>query len=169
MRKLGIKRLTKENFERYGSYASVINPKGDHFGKPPVVFYRDMIQQSLGCATNVSYSACVVKQRPNIIDCSEVHDYCHETIICLDGDYLIHVAPATAEKGIPIDEIEVFLVPRGTVINVKCGVWHQAGFPYKCDVVHILCALPERTYQRDCLFIELPKEDQIEVEDVVID
>ena len=163
MRKTGIKRLTKENFEQYGSYASILEPTGEFFGEEPVVFYRDMVQQSLGFATSASYSACVVEQRPWVITNSEVHDYCHETILCLDGDYLIHVAPATAEKKIPADRIEVFLVPKGTLVNVKAGVWHQAGFPYQCDRVHILCVLPERTYQRDCYCFDLPKKDQIEV------
>ncbi len=163
MRKTGIKRLTKDNFEPYGSYASILEPTGESFGEAPVVFYRDMVQQSLGFATNASYSACVVEQRPWVITNSEVHDYCHETILCLDGDYLMHVAPATSDKQIPADKIEVFLIPKGTLVNVKAGVWHQAGFPYQCDRVHILCVLPERTYARDCYCFDLSKKDQIEV------
>lgn len=160
MRSMGFKKLTTEAFARYGSFASILDAKGDKLGAPPVEFYRDMVQQSLGSATNVSYSACVIDKRPNIIDCIEAHNYCHETIICLDGDYLMHVAPACAKDELPFENIEVFLLPRGTVVNVKAGVWHQAGFPYKCDKVHILCALPERTYatgfksvphDRDCL------------------
>ena len=163
MRKTGIRHLTKENFEKYGSYASILEPSGEFFGEEPVVFYRDMLQQSLGFASNASYSACVVSKRPLVIMSSEVHDYCHETILCLDGDYLIHVAPATSDKKIPADRIEVFLVPKGTLVNVKAGVWHQAGFPYQCEKVHVLCVLPERTYQRDCYCFDLPKEEQIEV------
>lgn len=163
MRKTGIKRLSKENFEQYGSYASILEPSGPCFGQEPVVFYRDMVQQSLGQASSASYSACVVNQRPWVITNAEVHDYCHETILCLDGDYLMHVAPATFEKKIPAERIEVFLIPRGTLVNVKAGVWHQAGFPYDCERVHILCVLPERTYQQDCYCFDLADEDQIEV------
>lgn len=163
MRKTGIKRLTKESFEPYGSYASILEPTGEFFGEEPVVFYRDMVQQSLGFATSASYSACVVEQRPWVITNSEVHDYCHETILCIDGDYLMHVAPATFDKQIPADKIEVFLIPKGTLVNVKAGVWHQAGFPYQCERVHILCVLPERTYARDCYCFDLSKKDQIEV------
>jgi len=163
MRKTGIKRLTKDNFEPYGSFASILEPTGESFGEAPVVFYRDMVQQSLGFATNASYSACVVEQRPWVITHAEAHDYCHETILCLDGEYLMHVAPATFDKQIPADRIEVFLIPKGTLVNVKAGVWHQAGFPYQCERVHILCVLPERTYARDCYCFDLSKKDQIEV------
>jgi len=55
MRKVGIRRLTKEAFARYGTFASILEPQGDKLGEPPVEFYRDMVQQSLGCATQVSY------------------------------------------------------------------------------------------------------------------
>jgi ureidoglycolate hydrolase len=169
MREIGTRRLTKESFEKYGSYAGVLEPSGEFFGEEPVVFYRDMIQQSLGSATQASYSACVVSQREKIITNAEVHDHCHETILCLDGDYLMHVAPATFEKEIPCDKIEVFLIPKGTLVNVKAGVWHQAGFPYQCDRVHILCVLPERTYQSDCTCLKIPEENQIAVSDTFID
>ena len=169
MKKTGIRRLSKESFEKYGSYASILEPSGEAFGEEPVVFYRDMVQQSLGYAANASYSTCVVSQRSWVITNSEVHDFCHETILCLDGDYLMHVAPATSDKQIPADRIEVFLIPKGTLVNVKAGVWHQAGFPYQCDRVHILCVLPERTYQRDCFCFDLPKKDQIEVSAEFID
>ena len=107
MRKTGIKRLSKESFEQYGSYASILEPSGPCFGEEPVVFYRDMVQQSLGFASAASYSTCVVSQRPWVITNSEAHDYCHETILCLDGDYLMHVALATFDKVIPADQIEV--------------------------------------------------------------
>ena len=165
MKQVKIKKLTHKAFARYGSFSSILNPQGDKLGAPPVEFYRDMVQQSLGSATCVSYSACVVENRPHIIDCIEMHNNCHETIICLDGDYLMHVAPATQTGVVPLDEIEVFLLPKGTVVNVKAGVWHQAGFPYQCDKVHILCALPERTYVTDCFVIDIPADKQIEVLD----
>jgi ureidoglycolate lyase len=165
MRQVKIKKLTPEAFARYGQYASILNPMGDKLGAPPVEFYRDMVQQSLGCSTNVSYSACVVENRPHIIDSVEMHNYCHETIICLDGDYLMHVAPACQIGDVPYDEIEVFFLPKGTVVNVKAGVWHQAGFPYQCERVHILCALPERVYATDCHVVDIPKDRQIEVLD----
>ncbi len=165
MKKVKIKKLTPEAFARYGSYASIIDPKGDKLGAPPVEFYRDLVQQSLGTASCVSYSACVVEERPHVIDSIEMHNYCHETIICLDGDYLIHVAPASGSGEVPYDEIEVFFLPKGTAVNVKAGVWHKAGFPYRCSKVHIMCALPERAYATDCHVVEIPKELQIEVLD----
>ena len=33
MREIGIRHLTKEGFEKYGSYASVLEPSGEFFGE----------------------------------------------------------------------------------------------------------------------------------------
>ena len=38
MRKTGIKHLSKESFDPYGSYASILEPTGPCFGEAPVVF-----------------------------------------------------------------------------------------------------------------------------------
>ena len=163
MPKVKVKELSKEAFSIYGDYADMLNPQGYSFGEEPVLFYRDMLQQSLGCSTNVSFSLCAVYKRPLIIDCSEYHNYCGETIIPLDGDILMHVAPATGDDQPPVDEIEVFHVPRGTMVVIKPGVWHQAAFPYNADKVNILCVLPERTYAIDCHLMQLPEDNLVEI------
>lgn len=169
MRTVGIKKLTMEAFAPYGAFASVMAPKGCKLGAKPVEFYRDMVQQYLGNTNTVSYSACVVDQRDWVIMNTEYHNQCCEAIICLDGDYLAHMAPACPEGEEPFANIEVFLVPRGTMVVVRPGVWHQAGFPYGCDEVHILCALPERAYVNDCVCIDIPEDKRIRVKDEMID
>jgi ureidoglycolate lyase len=169
MRSTGYRKLTKESFLRYGDFAAVFKPEGYKFGEPPVEFYRDLVQQYVGNQC-VSYSACVVCQQDEwIIRRAEYHNHTSEAIICLDGDYLMHVAPACQEDKEPWDELEVFLIPKGTVVVTRPGVWHQAGFPYGCDKVHILCALPERTYANDCICKDIPTAMQVRVLDQAID
>ena len=167
MRTVKIKKLTAEAFAPYGCFGSILAPSGAHLGQPPVEFYRDMVQQTLGSTGIVSYSACVVEKRDWVIENAEYHNYCGEAIIVLDGDYLMHVAPACPEGDEPWDGIEVFLIPRGTMVSTRPGVWHQAGFPYGCDIVHILCALPERTYANDCVCLTCPEEKRIRVLDEI--
>ena len=55
MPKVKVKELSKEAFSIYGDYADMLNPQGYSFGEEPVLFYRDMLQQSLGCSTNVHF------------------------------------------------------------------------------------------------------------------
>ena len=169
MRTIGYKKLTRDAFAPYGAYASILEPTGVKLGEPPVEFYRDMVQQYLGNANTVSYSACVVQAKDEwIIENAEYHNNICEAIICLDGDYLMHVAPACPEDAEPWDDMEVFFVPKGTMMVVRPGVWHQAGFPYGCGEVHILCALPERAYANDCVFKTIPVDKQIRVIDELI-
>lgn len=170
MKQIKIRKLTREAFASYGSFASIIQPEGCKLGAPPVEFYRDMAQQTLGDASMVSYSACVVKAKSDwIIENAEYHNNTCEAIICLDGDYLMHVAPACPEDEEPWDSIEVFFIPKGTLVVTRPGVWHQAGFPYGCGEVHILCALPERTYANDCVVKIAPEDKRIRVIDEFIE
>ncbi len=170
MRTVGIKKLTLETFTPYGSFASIIKPYGSKIGEPPVEFYRDMAQQFIGTSNTVSYSACVVQAKKEwIIENAEYHNNTCEAIMCLEGDYLMHVAPACPEDEEPWDNLEVFLIPKGTLIVTRPGVWHQAGFPYGCEEVHILCALPERAYVNDCVFKIIPEDKRVRVIDELVE
>ena len=82
----------------------------------------------------------------------------------LDGDILMHVAPAVPDDQPPVDQIEVFHVPKGTMVVINPGVWHQAAFPFNCESVNILCILPERTYAIDCHLRDLPEGKLVEIE-----
>lgn len=163
MIKVNYKELSIESFSPYGTFVDLINPSGFNFGNDLSAFYRDMIQQELN-ATTASFSLCYIKKRrPLIIDCSEYHNYCSEAIIPLDGDILMHVAPADAGERVPTDNIEVFRVPRHTLVVLKLGVWHYLPFTYQCDTVNILTILPERAYRNDCHVFDIPKDKQIEI------
>lgn len=163
MRKVTFKELSLDDFKIYGTYANMLEPEGIKIGKEPIEFFRDMLQQELGSSNTVSFSLCRIKRRPYIIDCTEYHNHCCEAIMPIDGDILMHVGPAVPEGEVPADKIEVFRVPKGTVVNIRPGVWHQAAFPYNCESVNILCLLPERTYANDCHVVELKEQDKIEI------
>lgn len=160
-----IKKLTVESFSKFGTYANMINPVAEKFGEEPIEFYRDMLQQSLGmtAGNTVSYSLCRLLKREYVIEASEYHNYSSEMIIPLDGDILMHVASATASDDVPVKDIEIYHIPKGTMVCIRPGVWHQAAFAYNCDCVNILVALPERTYAADCHLIPLKPEDYIEI------
>lgn len=96
--------------------------------------------------------------RPFVLNVSEFHDTCCEIVLPLDGDILMHVAPAGPEKEFPYEKAEVFLVPRGTLARLRPGVWHHAPFSLRSEVVNCLIALPERTYKNDCIVFNFPAE-----------
>jgi ureidoglycolate lyase len=163
MRKETIKELTLENFCHYGSFANMINPQTLHIGEKPIEFFRDMVLLDLATSTKASFSVCRVEKRPLVVDVTEYHSYCGEGILPLDGDVLIHVGPATPKGEVCLEDIEIFRVPRGTMVSLRPGTWHHAAFAYNCEYVNVLIVLPERTYANDCTVYEIPEQKRIEI------
>jgi ureidoglycolate lyase len=164
MEKLLVKELTAENFKLYGTFANMINPKRPKLGPEPVEFYRDMEQLCLGQTGMASFSVTRVSKRPLIIEKLEFHSYTGEAILPLDGDVLIHLGIATKSGVVPVDKIEVFRVPQGTLVTIRPGVWHHAPFAINNDYVNVVVVLPERTYMNDCVVYIIPDNEKLEIQ-----
>jgi ureidoglycolate lyase len=159
MNTVKIQELEAVAFQTFGTFANMINPTAYGFGKPPVQFYRDIIQQQIGEATTISYSICRVEARPPVISSGEYHNRCCEGVLPLDNDILIHVGPGTHPRaGMPVDQFQVFRVPMGTMVVVRPGVWHHAPFSANDKPANVLVVLPERTYVNDCEAIRVEDE-----------
>jgi ureidoglycolate hydrolase len=164
MKKIKFKELSLEDFKKYGSFYSMINPDSTRFGDEKTGFYPDLIQHNLGNSRVASFSVChITKSDKNIIRSSEFHNYCNETIMPLNGEVLMHVAPAIGEDVVPVGKIEVFRIPVFTIVTVKPGVWHHIPFTYNCNSADIMVVLPERTYVNDCYVCQIPEKEFIEV------
>ncbi len=169
MRTIEYRPLDQEGFSRYGRYAAMLEVDAGRrpppkLGAPPVEFFRDLLQSGLGLDTTVSFGLCRVSRRPPVIDVSEYHDAACEALLPLDGDVLVHVAPAGPGGKFPAAEAEVFLVPRGTMVVLRPGVWHHGPFIVgRQERVSCLVALPERLYARDCKVDELAEEEWLRV------
>jgi ureidoglycolate lyase len=164
MRKVSIRELGLREFRAYGSFANLLDPEAAHFGEAPVEFYRDMLQLDLGGKGTASFSVCRVSPRPLIVDKTEFHSSCGEGILPLDGDVLIHVGPASPNGVVPVEELEVFRAPKGTLVTLKPGVWHHAPFAHGSERVNVLIVLPERTYANDCAVFEVPEDKRTVIE-----
>ena len=164
MKTVRITELSTEAFLPFGQYANLIDPMGEKIGAVPVEFYADIVQQDLGSTGIASFSTCRVEPRERVIDVTEMHSATGEGILPLDNDVLIHVAPASPTgAAIPLDKMQVFRVPMGTMVVLRPGVWHHAPFTVDDDPANVLIVLPERTYANDCLVVELG-EDGVSIE-----
>ena len=164
MKKVKVQQLSVEKFHRYGSYAQMINPSADATGPKDaeIVFFRDMVQQTL--SDSPSFSTCFMRPRPMVITVGEYHDFTCEVSMPLDNDALVWVAPAGAVTEVPVDDIEVFFVPKGTLLSLRPGVWHHAAFTPNDKNVSVMIVLPERCYATDCYVAEIPADKQVEIE-----
>ena len=162
MKTLPVQELTLEKFDRYGKFADMLNVNGDFIGEKPITFFRDILRQDLK-DTAVCYSILQVESREKTVDISEYHDHTAEMIMPMNCDVVIHVAPADCGPDAPADKIEIFLVPKGTMIILRPGVWHHAPFTLNGETANILIGLPERLYATDCKVSEIPAEKQIKI------
>ena len=163
MPKVKVKELSKEAFSIYGDYADMLNPR------------VTVLVKSRSCFTGICCSS--------LWDAAPMFHFLF--VLCISGrslsivlniiiivgnhyssgrDILMHVAPAVSDDQPPVDQIEVFHVPKGTLVVTNPGVWHQAAFPYNCKKVNILCILPERTYMNDCHLRSLPEDNLVEIQ-----
>ena len=120
-REITYRKVSPESFAVFGTCANMVKPSGPKLGAEPVEFYRDMVLSHLGATQVASFSICRVVRRPFVIDVSEYHDSCCEIVLPLDGDVIMHVAPAGPEKEFPLDSAQAFLVPRGHGVLPAAG------------------------------------------------
>jgi len=164
MKTVAVQDLDLASFQTFGSFSNLIDPKSFGFGKPPVEFYRDIIQQDLGGSATASYAICRVEARPLVITSAEFHNQTCEGILPLDNDVLIHVGPGTSPHGpVPVDDFQVYRVPKGTMVILRPGVWHHAPYTANGQPANVLIVLPERTYVNDCIAVRIEEERQLEI------
>ena len=146
MKCIKAKPITAENFQLYGQFTDLLNPSGYSLGD----FYQDRVKMSVSGDYAVAFSPLVVhKQDPMIVTQAEYHNTTQEGILCLDDDFVLHVAPPSKEP-VP-EQTEAFIVPKGTM-------------PLHQETAHVLIVLPERIYKNDCIVVDYSEEQQVRIE-----
>ena len=159
MKTIKAKPITAENFSYYGQFTDLLNPSGYSLDD----FYHDRVRMGVSGNFAVAFSPLTVhKQDPMIVSQAEYHNTTQEGILCLDDDFVLHVAPPS-KNPVP-DKTEAFIVPKGTLVCINLGVWHLSAMPLHLDTAHVLIILPERTYLNDCIVIDYPEEDHVKIE-----
>ena len=154
--------ITNENFRPYGSFASMLNPRGNCFPGDNT-FYPDQVELNVQGGKPVTFSPLVVKKPERmIVSQAEYHNYTGEGVMVLDDDAIIHVAPPSNHVIVP-EKTEAFIVPKGTLVKLNTGVWHLAALPVHNDVLHVMIILPERVYANDCTVCDYPEDRQVEI------
>ena len=164
MRRIPARPLTENAFRVYGSCADLMRPENSVSNGQAKKFFRELCILGLGRETNAAFSTLKVRKVPPIVEATEFHAACGEGLFVVDGDVVMHVGPPTANRTPPLDDFEAFVVPAGTFVSLRPGVWHYEPFALTNDVVCVIIVLPERTYANDTCFVELSSEDRIEIE-----
>ena len=150
--------LSREAFAKYGTYNNILEPgawpvQGDDVGN--VQFFRDMVVADIGQSHSPAFSNTRVKKRPLEIQFVEKHDRTCEGMLVIDHDCVMHLGFATPPGEFPKpQDLEVFLVPKGTFVCIRPGVWHDAPYVIEGQEANTLIMLPECTYVNDCVVYE---------------
>ncbi len=164
MRTIGVQELSPIGFKPYGTYSDMLRPQGPVFTHGAEGFYRDMETMTLGPSNAPAFAINYTVERDKVIEFMEYHTATGEGILPLDGDILIYVAPATGKEALPVEQLEVYRIPKGTLAVLKPGVWHGTPFTYKCQTANVLIVLPERAYANDCETIFLADNQKVQIE-----
>jgi ureidoglycolate hydrolase len=147
-RKVKAKPLSLEAFKDYGTYADMMNPRGYYLEGEYHKFYRDRIRFPATPQTFCCSSLTVRKNEEFIVKGMEYHDYTAEIQMPMDADVVLVCAPPNGGE-IAAREAEAFLIPKGTMVCLHPGTWHDVLYPVDSEQASILIGLPERIYHND--------------------
>ena len=142
----------------------MLRPEWEKIGDGRTVdFFRDILPLRLGVETVASFSLCHARSREPLIEAVEYHTSTEEAILPLDADIAMAFAPATPAGPVPLDRMTAYRIPRGTMVVLRAGAWHSGPYLIGAGAVHILVALPERTYANDCIVRELGPAERLRI------
>ena len=153
--------LTKEAFAPFGEYYTFDRPDGYSLNGEIHRFFPDRLTASF--EHRVAFSPILVKRQPSYkVTQIEYHTTTPECIMPLNGDMILHVAPAS--NGVPVTDLtKVFLIPQHTMVKIRSAIWHLAPLPANVDELAALIVLPECTYANDITVVDLKPEEQFEI------
>lgn len=163
MKTIQARPITAENWAPFGYLANIADP-GDAYGlgEPPTVFHRDMALAPMASSAPVAFGSLKIGVHPMVIQDAEYHSCAVEVMMPMDADVVIYAGPANGGAVEPC-ELKAFLVPAGTLVIFRAGVWHGAPYPVGRGGTVLIC-LPERTYLNDTRKYFLNPEDRISIE-----
>ena len=161
MHQIKAKPLTPEAFRKYGTYQNLLDDES--LARNSIRtggFFPDLITLNFGKDTLPSVCLCSVKKRDKrIIGFLEAHGKTCEGLLPLDADVIIYVGVPGREYSVL--DCEAFIVPKGTFVKMEPLILHGTQYTIDTDEAHILCMLPERTFNNDMIAKRIEKEEDM--------
>jgi ureidoglycolate hydrolase len=155
--------VTEANFAPYGYLADIANPQNAYgLGDYPCTFHRDIALAPMASTAPIAFGSLKVGRRSMIIKDVEYHTLASEVMMPFDCDMVMYVGPANSGEPEP-EKLEAFVIPKGTLLVFRAGMWHGAPFPLEENGTVLIC-LPERTYLNDTTKLFLDEKDFISIE-----
>ena len=155
--------VTEANFAPYGYLADIADPKYAYgLEDYPCTFHRDIALAPMASSAPIAFGSLRVGRRGMVIKDVEYHTFASEVMMPFDCDMVMYVGPANSGEPEP-QKLEAFVIPKGTLLVFRAGMWHGAPFPLEENGTVLIC-LPERTYLNDTTKLFLDEKDYISIE-----
>jgi ureidoglycolate lyase len=164
MKTIQVRPLSDATFRQYGVFQNLLDNEGLAAASVNKAgFFADLITLNFGTTTLPSVSVCHVKrEEKNIINFVEAHKYTCEGLLPLDSDVIIYTGRLI--RGEPsLETIEAFIVPQGTFVKLEPLILHGRQFVTESAEAHILCMLPQRTFNNDMIAKFLGEQEKLEI------
>jgi len=153
--KIKAKRITLENFQRFGSV--VTSPVGSPASQgDDYKFWSDIARYKINGATEVG-KCTVYKQKKNIISGMERHMLTPEFLIPIDSPFVLPVLI----EGNDETNVEAFQVNVGEAVIMNQAVWHGACLPVGKKEVSYFVVFRRKTPYED---VEKKSVNKFEIE-----
>lgn len=157
MRTIKAQSLTHDTFHFFGTFADFLPEEMPDMN-------MDQVTLDMGRPYQIaSFSLIRAKPSPgNVAVMAEYHSWTGQLFLPLDGDTLLYVArPTTGDC--PVEKMQAFYVPKGTMIAIKPGVWHFTPLAVK-DPVNVMISIPQRTWANDVTFYGFSEAEKFAIE-----
>ena len=155
--KLKARELTVEAFAPYGSFvlaSECLKDTGE-----PIAYVPEQLNVAL-CGSDAAIGVCRVAPQQKVMGSMESHAHTEEGWILINGAGVA----AFGRPGADADaaQYEAFLIPQGTILSLKTGVWHFGPFPVNGEALYAYAILPPGTPENDLIMSELKESIEIE-------
>lgn len=146
--------LSEGAFAPFGHFTNIYAHTNDaaaiHYAGDTIVF-------SLGEKT--ALGVCTIGPQKIVMAQMERHLHTEEGWIVLDNDCVAALGTPVADANAA--QYQAFVIPKGTALSLKQGVWHLAPFPANDAYAHVLALLPPGTPAQDLELVELRETIEI--------
>ena len=165
MKTIRAQELSRKAFRQYGVYQNLLdNEDLAEASVRKAGFFADVVTLNFGGNTLPTVSAChVKKEEKNIIPMIEAHKNTCEGLLPLDADVIMFFGKVVNGEPDP-QTVEAFIVPKGTFVKVEPLIVHGRQFAVNAAEAHVLCLLPQRTFNNDMIKKILNDDEKIEIQ-----
>ena len=158
--KLKVHELTEDNFAPYGRFFNIYGfAKGEKLQTSP--YFPDVTGILFENSSYAGIGVGIAIDRLRVTTQAEIHEHTEEMLAFMDAESIFIVGEPSGTTPV-LSKFKAFLIPKGSFLTMKRGVWHATPFPTDSDRVTLFCILPPYTNYNDAITCTF---DPIELED----